>query len=93
MNVWVILLIILIIVLSVFAVIYTIKAFYNKVSTGEEGLIGRQGIAESSINREKGKIFINGEHWNAISTKNIAKGKKVIVLKVLENLILRVKEV
>ncbi len=92
MGIWAIVFVLLILLLVVLACIYVVKAYYNKVSTGEEGLIGKYALAETTINREKGKVFVNGEYWNAVSSKNISKGKKVIILKILDNLVLKVKE-
>lgn len=58
-----------------------VKAQLRKPHTGGEGMIGMQGQAVTDIS-EGGKIFVNGEYWNAFSRDPIAKGKKVKVVSI-----------
>jgi membrane-bound serine protease (ClpP class) len=57
------------------------KAYRRKPTTGTEGLIGMEGIAETEIAPE-GKVFVHGERWDAFSDETIPRGAKVIVLEV-----------
>ncbi len=65
-----------------------LRARRNKVVTGQQGLVGEIGIAETSLS-PSGKVFIHGELWDAVSTLNIPAGERVIVRRV-DGLTLRV---
>ena len=67
-----------------------LKAQKKKKLTGKEGMIGKMGIAETDISKGGGKVFVEGEIWNAYSDEDIKKGEKVIIEKV-EGLTLKVK--
>lgn len=64
-----------------FAVTKAIKAHRAKPSTGQEGLVGEVGRADSEIAPE-GKVFVRGEYWDAWSDEPIRHGEKVIVVMV-----------
>jgi membrane-bound serine protease (ClpP class) len=64
-----------------FAVTKVIKAHRAKPSTGQEGLVGEVGRADSEIAPE-GKVFVRGEYWDAWSDEPIRHGEKVIVVMV-----------
>jgi len=65
-----------------FAIIYGIRAHRQQVAAGKEELIGKTAEASSVIN-PKGTVFIQGEHWAAISNKGrIESGEEVIITKV-----------
>ena len=51
----------------------------SKVTTGEEGMIGLIGKAETAIAPE-GTVFVRGELWKARSRANIPKGESVRVV-------------
>ena len=68
---------------------YAIKAQLFKVTTGKEGLVGEEGMAQTDIFHE-GKVFVHGEIWNGKSDELISEGEKVIVTAV-EGLVLTVK--
>ena len=74
----------------VFLIFMVIRAHMKKVFTGKEGLVGEIGTALTRLNPE-GKVFVSGEIWNAESTEDIAKGSKVEVIEVLNNLKIKVK--
>ena len=57
------------------------QAYRRKPSTGSEGLLGMEGVAETDINPD-GKVFVHGENWAAFSDQAITRGEKVIVLEV-----------
>ncbi len=66
-----------------------VQARIKQPQTGKEGLIGKIGTAQTEI-KNKGKIFIHGELWEAQSNQKIKKGEKVKVVAV-EGLKLTVK--
>lgn len=55
-----------------------IKAQFDRVTTGVEGLQGELGTALTALDGE-GKVFVHGEYWNARSSEPIAAGEKVRV--------------
>ncbi len=58
-----------------------LQAQRNKVKTGQEGLIGSEGVVESMIGANSvGKVFVTGELWNAVSESgSIEKGAPIVV--------------
>ena len=64
------------------AIIWGIRAHHHQVSAGREELVGK--IAEVKIALEpKGVVFIEGEHWTAISEKGrVEPGEEVTITKV-----------
>jgi len=56
-----------------------LKAQKRKKMTGYEELIGEEGTAMTNFEKGKGKVFIKGEIWNAVSEDNIKKDDAVIV--------------
>jgi membrane-bound serine protease (ClpP class) len=56
-----------------------LKAQKRKKMTGYEELIGEEGTAMMDFEKGKGKVFIKGEIWNAVSEDNIKKDDTVIV--------------
>ena len=65
----------------VFPLIWVLLQRRKKPVTGPEALEGR--IAEVIEWRQReGQVFVNGEHWKAISEKPLARGDRVIIRKV-----------
>lgn len=56
-----------------------IKAQRRKKMLGTEELIGEQGEAYTDFVEGKGKVFVHGEIWNAISDEPLKKGDQVVV--------------
>ncbi|HCO38424.1 MAG: nodulation protein NfeD [Aquificota bacterium] len=69
-----------------------LKAQRRKKMLGAEELIGEQGEAYTDFVRGKGKVFIHGEIWNAISDEPIQKGDTVVVEEV-KGMTLKVRKV
>ncbi len=79
-----------------FFVVYSlIKARSLKFSTGNEGMIGDIGEVINTINgvNGSGKIYVDGEYWDAVSDEVINKGEKVEIAEVVSNMKLKVKKV
>lgn len=53
----------------------------RKSVTGEEGMIGKSGVAKTDIFNQ-GRVFVHGEYWNASSGRPIPAGSPVRVVKV-----------
>jgi len=73
-----------------FLVYLVMKTHSKKVATGQEGLIGEVGYAETLLNPE-GKVFVHGEWWDAISIEQVEKGDRIKVVAV-EGLKLKVEK-
>lgn len=73
-------------------VFYGLKAQTTPTSTGIEGMIGKQAEVLETVNERKGRVFINGEYWNAVSDQPIKKGEGCQVIG-FEGLVLKVKPV
>ena len=56
-----------------------LKAQKKKKMTGYEELIEEEGTALTDFEKGKGKVFIKGEIWNAVSKDDIKKDDTVIV--------------
>ena len=67
------------------------QSLRQKVSTGEQGMVGLVGTADSDIEKN-GRVWVRGEYWTAQSSAPIAAGKMVRVL-AIEGLALQVEEV
>lgn len=68
-----------------------LKAQKRKKMLGTEELIGEQGEVYADFVNGKGKVFIHGEIWNAISDEPLKKGEQVVVEEV-KGMILKVKK-
>jgi membrane-bound serine protease (ClpP class) len=68
-----------------------LKSLKLKVSTGDAGMIGLIGQAETDIGAD-GRVKVRGEHWRARSEVPIAAGRPVRITEI-ENLTLKVEEV
>src|SRR6516162_9519461 len=77
--------------ITVFLMSIALKARRNKVVTGQQGMIGSVGEARTDIDPE-GKVFVQGELWNAHAPSRVQMGEHVVVKKV-EGLELEVERV
>jgi membrane-bound serine protease (ClpP class) len=67
--------------ITVFLMSIAYRAYKNKVVTGEQGMIGLFGEARTAI-APSGRVFVNGELWNATSAVPVQPGQTVIVRKI-----------
>lgn len=67
--------------ITVFLMMIALRARQNKIVTGEQGMIGAIGQAETDIDPE-GKVFVQGELWNAHARSRVALGDAVVVRKI-----------
>jgi membrane-bound serine protease (ClpP class) len=67
------------------------RAQLRKPTTGREGLLGAVGEVTKDLSPE-GKVFVEGELWNAMADAPIPKGTKVRVMEV-SNLKLKVRHI
>lgn len=82
-SLWVVLpMVISITVIFLGAMYYGLKIRHKKPISGAEGLLYEIGIANTDIGKE-GKVFIDGEYWDAWSDEPIKAGERVKVLDVV----------
>jgi membrane-bound serine protease (ClpP class) len=67
--------------ITVFLMTIALRARRNKIVTGEQGLIGEIGMAQTAL-IPQGKVFIHGEIWDAIASQDIPAGQTVVVREV-----------
>lgn len=67
--------------ITVFLMTIAIQARRNKVTTGEQGMVGEIGVVQAPLT-PSGKVFVHGEIWNAISPYAVGVGQNVVVRKV-----------
>ena len=67
--------------ITAFLMSIALKARRNKMVSGAEGLIGETGVAQTSLS-PRGKIFVHGELWDAVSSSNVSAGQSVVVRRV-----------
>jgi membrane-bound serine protease (ClpP class) len=77
--------------ITAFLMSIALKARRNKMVSGAQGLIGETGIAQTTLS-PRGKIFVHGELWDAVSSTDIAAGQPVVVRQI-DALILQVEPV
>src|SRR5271165_7060864 len=68
-------------VITVFLMTIALRARRNKVVTGQQGMIGAVGEARTDIDPE-GKVFVQGEIWNAHAPSRVGIGEQVVVRKI-----------
>src|SRR5437868_13666751 len=74
--------------ITAFLMTIALRARRNKIVTGEQGLVGETGVVQAALS-SRGKVFVHGEIWDAVSSTNLPAGASVVVRSV-EGLQLRV---
>ena len=74
--------------ITTFLMSIALKARRNKMVSGAQGLIGETGIAQTALS-PRGKIFVHGELWDAISSSDLSAGQSVVVRRI-DGLLLQV---
>ena len=75
-------------IITAFLMTIALRARRNKVVTGAEGLIGKVGVARTAL-APAGKVFLDGELWDAVSAIDVPLGEHIVVRQV-DGLTLRV---
>jgi membrane-bound serine protease (ClpP class) len=75
-------------IITAFLMGIAVRARRNKIVTGEQGLVGEIGIAQSTL-APSGKVFVHGELWDAVSAVPVTAGERIVVRQV-DGLTLRV---
>jgi len=67
--------------ITAFLMSIAVRARRNKIVTGEQGLIGEIGIAQTTL-APAGKVFVHGELWDAVCSVSVSAGERVVVRQV-----------
>jgi membrane-bound serine protease (ClpP class) len=67
--------------ITAFLMTIALRARRNKLVSGAEGMLGESGVAQTAL-CPKGKIFVHGELWDAISSSEVSEGQTVVVRRV-----------
>jgi membrane-bound serine protease (ClpP class) len=68
-------------IITAFLMSIAMRARRNKVVTGEQGLVGEIGTAQTAL-APAGKVFVHGELWDAVSVVPIPPGELIVVRQV-----------
>jgi membrane-bound serine protease (ClpP class) len=74
--------------ITAFLMSIALKARRNKLVSGAQGIIGETGIAQTNLS-PRGKIFVHGELWDAVSSADVSAGQSVVVRRI-DGLLLQV---
>ena len=64
--------------ITAFLMSIAVRARRNKITTGEQGLVGEVGIVQTALS-PRGKVFVHGELWDAVSPVTVPAGERVMV--------------
>jgi membrane-bound serine protease (ClpP class) len=64
--------------ITAFLMTIALKARRNKIVTGTQGLLGETGVAQTAL-APRGKVFVHGELWDAVSSVSVTAGHLVAV--------------
>ncbi len=73
-----------------FVVYYGLRAQFGESKSGVETMVGKTTTAMEKIDKERGRVMMMGEIWNARSDTPIRKGETCVIVKV-DGLTLRVR--
>lgn len=69
-----------------------LKIQFSRTRTGLESMIGKEAEVVDSVDDRSGRIFVNGEYWNAVSSEPIKRGEACEIVEI-RGLKIRVKPV
>jgi membrane-bound serine protease (ClpP class) len=73
-------------------VVLSVRSLRKRPSSGGAALVGEEGDARTLVNRDGGRVFVDGAHWTAFSDAEIPEGRKIRVVAV-KGMTLKVEEV
>jgi membrane-bound serine protease (ClpP class) len=77
--------------ITAFLMSIALKARRKEVVSGAQGIIGETGITQTPLS-PRGKIFVHGELWDAVSSSEVSVGQSVVVRRI-DGLLLQVEPV
>jgi membrane-bound serine protease (ClpP class) len=82
LSIWVVLPMVVFMSLFIMGTMYyAVRLHRRGPVSGVEGLVGTEGEALEDMDAGRtGKVFVNGEYWNALSDGPVTKGDRVRVV-------------
>ncbi|MGO8793218.1 MAG: NfeD family protein [Candidatus Sulfotelmatobacter sp.] len=68
-------------VITAFLMTVALRARRNKLVSGAQGMVGESGIAQNTLS-PRGKVFVHGELWDAVSSSEVSAGQSIVVRRV-----------
>lgn len=59
-----------------------IRAQFTESITGKESMVGKRAEVTNRVDQSGGKVFVNGEYWNAISDDVIEEGEQCEIVEI-----------
>lgn len=81
-SLWIMLPVVVLVTAAIACMIYYAAGIHKKKPvSGMEGLVGAEGVVAEDMDApgEEGKVFIDGEYWNAVSEGPVKKGERIKV--------------
>jgi membrane-bound serine protease (ClpP class) len=69
-----------------------IRAQRRKPTTGDRGMVGVRGRAETPVGPDGGRVFVHGEYWSATADEEVPQGAEVEVIEA-KGLLIKIKQV
>jgi len=69
-----------------------IRVQFTSNQTGKESMIGRRAEVVEPIDNHDGRVFVNGEYWNAVSDEPITEGEECEIV-AIDRLTIKVKPI
>ncbi len=66
----------------VFMMYYAVKLHRRRPVSGMEGLVGEQGVVVERVDERGGRVFVDGEYWNATADQPLEKDTRIKVVEV-----------
>jgi membrane-bound serine protease (ClpP class) len=67
--------------ITAFLMTIALRARRNKIVTGEQGLLGETGVAQTALS-PGGKVFVHGELWDAVASSPLPVGQMVAIRRI-----------
>jgi membrane-bound serine protease (ClpP class) len=59
-----------------------IRVQFSNNITGKESMIGKKAEVIEPINNQHGRVFVNGEYWNAVSNDELSEGEDCEIIEI-----------
>ena len=82
LSLWVMLPVVVLMTAAIASMVYyTARMYKKRPVSGMEGIVGAEGVVAEDMESpgEEGKVFIDGEYWNAVSEMPVKKGERIKV--------------
>jgi membrane-bound serine protease (ClpP class) len=64
----------------VIGVVLSLRSMRKRPFSGQSGLLDKEGDARTPIDKDGGRVFVDGAHWSAVSDAPIPEGARIQVI-------------